>query len=178
MENASKALIIAGGVLASVIILGLLVTVWQNVSTFNSGIDDAKKQEQISSFNKEYETYLKQLLRGADVASVFNKVNNDNEKNPEPNMKIICEIEIREDVKANSIKFLSYGQRYTQDSSEIKNMLSEQETINIEQLKRFKRLFFKCDGIAYDNETRRITKIKFIQIPSDQINWLFWQNYL
>ena len=170
MENASKALIIAAGVLVSMLILGLLVYLWQNVSNYNTEMDDQKKAEQISAFNKEYESYQKQLLRGADVASVVNKVISYNESHVgDDQLKIIYEIEIRKDLKKDNTIFLQAGQTYSnvQDNDKIKNLVEKGEYSN--QLTEFKRLYFACSKIEYSSETGRVNKIKFKQLLNEEI---------
>ena len=78
MENASKALIIAGGILLGMIILGLLVFTWHAVRNLNLTADDLKKQDEISAFNKQFESYSRYVVRGADVASIINKITDNN----------------------------------------------------------------------------------------------------
>ena len=60
MENATKALLIAGGVLLAIIIISLLVRTYGNISLFQRQQVSAEEAERIESYNKEYTKYLNQ----------------------------------------------------------------------------------------------------------------------
>lgn len=78
MENASKALIIAGGILISILILSVLVYSFGNISQYFSSEEKVQQTEQLTTFNNQYESYNKKLLRGTDVISVINKAKDNN----------------------------------------------------------------------------------------------------
>ena len=78
MENASKALIIAGGVLIAIIIIGFLVLATGNIQTIVSTEETNKEVEQLKQFNMQYESYKRMSMRGSDVASVINKIRSNN----------------------------------------------------------------------------------------------------
>lgn len=80
MENASKALIIAGGILISILILSVLVYSFGNISQYFSSEEKVQQTEQLTTFNNQYESYNKKLLRGTDVISVINKAKDNNTK--------------------------------------------------------------------------------------------------
>ena len=80
MENASKALIIAGGVLLAVIIMSLIASFFAGVSQWPQQQDDTESKEQLAKFNQEYEVYEKSAMYGTDVISCLNKVVNFDEK--------------------------------------------------------------------------------------------------
>ena len=80
MENASKALIMAGEILIGILIIGLLVYGYINISSFNKEKEGTIKTEQLATFNKEYESYNRKLIRGVDVISVINKAIDNNKK--------------------------------------------------------------------------------------------------
>ena len=80
MENASKALLMAGGVLIAILIIALLV---YSFGTMGGYFDTENKEElakQLKVFNDQYEVYNRKLLRGVDVISVINKVLDNNQK--------------------------------------------------------------------------------------------------
>lgn len=58
MENASKALVMAGGILLSVLILGLAMMVFRNISDLEGVKQDSEAQEQALEFNKRYEMFI------------------------------------------------------------------------------------------------------------------------
>ena len=80
MENATKALLIAAGVLIAIIILTMFLSTYNRISGFSQSQEQAKKEEQISDYNAEFEAFNKKLMYSTDVVSLINKVINNNEK--------------------------------------------------------------------------------------------------
>ena len=80
MENASKALIIAGAVLLSVMIVSLLIYTGKSFGLIAKAEQDAKLTEDRKKFNAEYEVYDKNLMYGTDVLSCLNKAQSNNQK--------------------------------------------------------------------------------------------------
>lgn len=73
MENASKALLMAGGVLIAIIILSLIVYIGTTTGRLAKAQDERTLAEQTEAFNKEYEAYYKKKMYGTDVITVVNK---------------------------------------------------------------------------------------------------------
>lgn len=80
MENASRALEMAAGVLLGVLILSLIAYFFTNISSWPEQQDYQKKVEQTAKFNLEYEVYDKNGMYGSDVISCLTKAENNNEK--------------------------------------------------------------------------------------------------
>lgn len=80
MENASKALLMAGGVLIAIIIISLLVKTYGNIGTFQKQQISVEEAERIEEYNKEYTKYLNQYVYGTEVITVINKSINDSQK--------------------------------------------------------------------------------------------------
>ena len=78
MENASKALLMAGGILIAVLIIGVLIYSFGTMSGYFSAEQDIEAAQQLKIFNDQYESYNRKLLRGTDVISVMNKAININ----------------------------------------------------------------------------------------------------
>ena len=78
MENAAKALIIAGGILLALMIITFSIYMIDNVRTIRNAEAEKLEQEQLQKFNQEYEVYNKQVMYGGDVISVINKIKNNN----------------------------------------------------------------------------------------------------
>ena len=57
MENASKALIMAAGVLLGLMILGALVLLFNNLSTYQQTNQHIELESQIVEFNNHFITY-------------------------------------------------------------------------------------------------------------------------
>ena len=80
MENASKALEMAAGVMLGVLILTLIAYFFTSISSWPEEQEDEKKAEQIAKFNLEYEVYDKKGMYGSDVISCLTKAENNNKK--------------------------------------------------------------------------------------------------
>ena len=80
MENASKALEIAAGVMLGVLIMSLIAYFFTSISSWPEQEDNKKELEQTAKFNLEYEVYDKKGMYGADVISCLSKAVNNNEK--------------------------------------------------------------------------------------------------
>ncbi len=137
MENASQALIIAGGILLAILTLSLLVYAFSNASTIFNAQDKEKETERLAEWNAEWEAYNKQLLYGTEVLTVVNKAEQNNSEYPDD----IIEIDIIGKNILNNI---------VDDITTIKDYLKEVNT-NI----------FKCTEMSYSTNTGRVNKITF-----------------
>lgn len=77
MENASKALIMAGGILIAIIIIALLIKGYTNVSIFQKTKLSEEEQEKLVAFNEQYTKYLGQYVYGIEVSTLMNKCEDD-----------------------------------------------------------------------------------------------------
>ena len=77
MENASKALMIAGSILLALMITALLVKNFSDISSFQKTKLTEQEQEQIVEFNEQYTKYLNKYVYGTEVASLKNKYVSD-----------------------------------------------------------------------------------------------------
>ena len=76
MENASKALIIAGAILISILIVGLGVIIYNNVSGIaQSGTLDA---QEIQAHNSPFEGYFGNNVSGSNVRALLTQVSANN----------------------------------------------------------------------------------------------------
>ena len=78
MENASKALLIAGGILLAMLVAAMLVLLNNNIQTLRTAQSDKTFHEQLVAFNMQYEAYNKKIMYGTDVISVVNKAIDNN----------------------------------------------------------------------------------------------------
>ncbi len=82
MENASKALIIAGAILLSVLIISLGIMVYNNAKNAVGGANLNK--EEIAAFNSQWEMYTaKKQISASELRTMFSAIitNNVTEKN-------------------------------------------------------------------------------------------------
>lgn len=100
MENATKALVMAGSVLIAVIIIALLYSFLSTLSANAEQEDLALLVEQTERFNKEYEAFERKLMRGTDLITVINKAiaNNDRYEDQEHIYDIDVQFELLSDI--------------------------------------------------------------------------------
>ena len=80
MENASKALLMAGGVLLAILIISLVLLLNTSITNFENAQNNEKEKREIVAFNREYEAYNKSVLHGTDIITVVNKAIEHNKK--------------------------------------------------------------------------------------------------
>lgn len=114
MENASKALVIAGGVLLSIIIISVVVFAYRGITSLQDEKDISLSNEQISKINEQIEKYTKKsTIYGSEVLSICNAIEDYSNKYPESEgySKIIFTLTISEENTEDSITHfeLSYN---------------------------------------------------------------------
>lgn len=80
MENATKALLIAGGVLIALIIITMFILMFNRISNIQKEQEEQTKIDQLTAFNAEFEAYNKKLMFGADVITLINKAMENNKQ--------------------------------------------------------------------------------------------------
>lgn len=105
MENASKALIMAGGVLIALIIIGILVAFFNNLSDWQKISQTSEKVEQITEFNKQYDVYSRNVY-GSELLSIANKIDDYNKRESDNKgySKIDLEVQITYDMDKDFFK--------------------------------------------------------------------------
>ena len=78
MENASKALIMAGGVLLTMLIIALVIFARSKFSEFYDNEDSLTGISNVSEFNKRFTTYQRDDVHGYELLSLANKVSDYN----------------------------------------------------------------------------------------------------
>ena len=73
MENASRALIMAGSVLIALMIIGALMLMFGNLTSYQETDTQGTRSAQIAEFNQQFETYNRDNVRGSDLYSLLNK---------------------------------------------------------------------------------------------------------
>ena len=161
MENAVRALMIAGGILLAILIITTGVYVWQQSANYSYELEQQEEAERIISFNKQYESYQKQALRGIDVLTVINKISDNNIKYSEAEeLKIAWNVVLRQDFTDNEGEIVLRKGTHTEISS---GSIITQILNNKNLSKQFKGLYFKCSSLEYSNKTSKVNKIVFEQ---------------
>lgn len=83
MENASKAVIMAGGVLIAVAVISIALYAYANFRGFAESSEQMLTANQITSFNRYYESYRDSTgkIRGVDAINIYNKAIDDGIEN-------------------------------------------------------------------------------------------------
>jgi hypothetical protein len=174
MENASKALLMAGGILIALLIIAMLLYSFSSMSGYFDEKNSQEETEQLTEFNNQFEAYNRKLLRGTEVISVMNKVLDNNKKYGEDGYNIEeylmeVEFEITEKMvykvtvennksKVEKVENVTFetGVVYNQDNFDEKIRKKSEEIFT-----DFKRRIFDCVGIEYNKNTGRVCKLKF-----------------
>ena len=100
MENATKALIIAGAVLIGIILLSIGVALWRNFSNFSAENAQSTRTRQLEEFNVKFKKYEfnsqatkedeQNYITAQDVRTIANLAKDYNDKNG--NGEIIIEV--------------------------------------------------------------------------------------
>lgn len=78
MENASKALIMAGSVLLAILIIGSLVFMFNTLSNLKNTEASAEDVEQLAKYNRQIETFNRDGLYGSEILSLANLIEDYN----------------------------------------------------------------------------------------------------
>ena len=153
MENATKALLIAAGMLFAMMILSLMVYAYSMFTGFQQSKVNATREEQINEFNLEYESYNRKDVRGIELYTLYAKIQDynarvDDDTTMESGAKKI---------KTNIANVLNSAL-----SSEGKTFKASNGTDKATSLtSSVKGYYFKCKEIKYDSSTSRVCEINF-----------------
>ena len=134
MENVSKALIIAGGMLIAIMVISLIIVLWNQMSGYFAEQHSATIVEQIAEFNAQFENYNGKDIRGNELISVMNKVVNYNRtySDMENYERIIIKIDL--DGHQNDFKYNSSDNSIFPNQSLITNEHGDDVIENISNL--------------------------------------------
>ena len=119
MENASKALIIAGAILLAILIISLGIMIFGQASGVVN--NNAMSEVEMSTFNQKFEQYVSTRTRGANVNALLNAIRTNNEANSEDTSKQV-ELDSAGDIKATNVQAKT-GSTYTVSISNYENGL-------------------------------------------------------
>lgn len=100
MENASKALVMAGGVLIAIMLLTLFTYLFSRMSSSTSGIYQLIEKHEKDEFNQQFLNYEGREITPQDVATLINLA-----QNSEKNSKFYAKVEVT--LNGNPISMLS-----------------------------------------------------------------------
>ncbi len=182
MENASKALIIAGGMLIAILVVSLLVMGWNRITDYNRKQDEIETLEQITKFNKEFESYNKKIVYGYEIVSLYNLIDDTNTRFREEDgyKPIEGYIQLLKDTTVSDQ--LSDEDKWSKNYNSLADFFAKVYNKALEGgqtdfAKIFKESYFQCTRVDYDGTAEsdgnasdsgkglgRIQKMYFIQI--------------
>ena len=128
MENASKALIMAGAVLIALMVIAMLVFFFDNIKEWQNVKQGGEEVEQATEFNKQYDVYARNVY-GSELLSIANKIDDYNKREAENKdySKIELVVEIRQDIDKNYFTKGTYSAATLKE--EVEKLQDEVETI-------------------------------------------------
>ena len=147
MENASKALIMAAGILIGVLIISLAAYLFADFGSTSAKINQQVEQQRIIQFNSQFTSYLNKELTIYDVITILGYAQENNQYYEESNDEKI-------EVKLELFNITTY-------SGEQKKSLIENEQTKIEDGKLPIYLLTE-NNIEYNSNTGKVNKITFI----------------
>lgn len=162
MENASKALLIAGSILIGMIVISLFYYMFDKVGMLVSDTDRNTLEQEIADVNKGFEAYNKKIMYGIDVINVLNKAIDNNKRNDcefdensEFNVNITLNITDNQTIPELNIKTYTLSNDYAELTSLIANANNPDSN--------FKRRTFRCTKVEY-HDSGRVKNMNFTQI--------------
>lgn len=118
MENASKALMMAGTILITLMVISAVVFMYRDLTSVKRQDTENQKVEEIAEFNKSFESYEKEL-KGTQMFSLSNKITDYNNKYAGKDGYEEIKLTVHTD-RGNK-----YADYYTKLQQEIEKMMSE-----------------------------------------------------
>lgn len=155
MENASKALLIAGSIFLAMITISIFYFIFNRAGTMSDEVTEDYNQKELIAFNKSFEAYNKKIMYGSDLVSLINKAI-DNNKN--------WDVEYHEHPVERrylpyfvNIIFTYDGRTYNManqaDYEAIRNEFINNIDSTEDYMHEFKFTIFRCSNISYVEES-------------------------
>lgn len=125
MENSAKALLIAGGILISIVVISISMMVYSNVTSLSKQKQEIMDEEELIKYNKEWESYNRNNLKGTDIVTIYNKAMAENaeyEENYGIKNFITIEFSLKDDIK-------EYYVLHYWDNNKMKSKTSDERTV-------------------------------------------------
>ena len=150
MENATKALIIAGGMLIAMLIVGLLVWGFGQIRSLQQEQTDQETIQEIIDFNERFEAYNRTTVRGYQMISLANLVYDTNSRYTETDgyNPVTITVDGLSSEDATDEDLVTYIQTYY-------------DSMNSDQKNALKQLVFECTNVEYDPQNSRVLSMSF-----------------
>lgn len=124
MENASKALIIAGGILIAILMISLVLYARSSISEYQNSKLELDRVENVAKFNEQFAQYDRKDVAGYELISLTNKVLDYNEQyskdghNNQGYKQIQMSIDFKSIDYLNKLTYNSSGNQLKQNTTE------------------------------------------------------------
>ena len=162
MENASKALLIAGGVLLAIIILSVMIYSYVHMQSLERAKAEVLKAEELAAFNREFESYNKKSMYGTDIVSVVNKANSYNKKYDMDLITIYIQIKENMNTIVYQYEFINgeWESNIISDDSVLEPKSYTNKTINSNNIFNQEEKWNERYELKYDNDNGRLKAYK------------------
>lgn len=143
MENASKALLMAGAILIGVIIITIAVYIFSGAADLSNAYDTEQRNQAVASFNANFDQFSERS--DLTVHDIITALNFAKEYNASANGKELITVAI------GGSSIMSSDQ----------NTLLNEYSLSSSQVVQF----FTCKSIKYNENTGRVKSINFTKIP-------------
>ncbi len=174
MENASKALIMAGSILIAILVIGLLVFGYSQLSETEQIRSDADATDKLADYMRQFEQFNRTLY-GSELLSLANLQEDYNTS------------ETREDLGYDRIEITVYtkgivnSQYFTQGNHTLESIAEDQKNIEsaIGNYEKTNRTYKNRSVKYYSQKTYREIAIDFgMDPPSNMLDYDIQANYL
>ena len=176
MENASKALIMAGSILMAILVIGLLVFGYQQLSSLQQTETDAEDNDKLARYMNQFEQFGRTLY-GSELLSLANLQEDYNTSDARINTGY-DKVEITVTIK-NSIADTIYFQANTYDLSEI---VEDAENLEKERAKyeKTKSAYNNKSVKYYSSKSNREIALDLLNVepPSNYTEYQIRSEYL
>ncbi len=180
MENASKALIMAGSILVAILVIGLLVFGYQNLSEVEQTKTDVEDNSKISEFMQRFEQFNRNPkdnanpLYGSELLSLANLQEDYNKREADDGYQ---EIEITVVISAG----VTGSEYFKAGTYRIEQIANQQKQIE-NKIAKYEKSNSKYNNKSvkyYSQKTYREIAIDFgMEPPSDMADYDIPENYL
>ena len=153
MENASKALIIAGGMLIAMLIVGLLVWGFGRIIESQQEQSNQESIQEVTDFNKRFEAYNKTTVRGYQMISLANLVYDTNYRYTE-----------EDGYKPVTIIVDGLSSQDATNEDLVTYIQNNYDGMNSNEKNALKQLYFECTDISYDSQNSRVLSMHFKRV--------------
>lgn len=127
MDNATKAILIAGGILLALLTLSVMVAMFGSMQQMEEAKDKKEVIAEMNEWNAEWEAYNKKVMYGSDVLTVVNKAAEVNHKfgkdSPYTVTIIVNGIDINTELESNKLSiFRCEGIHYNEKTGYVDSM--------------------------------------------------------